>query len=85
MSERPAGTQRIDLVFPRFKLMSGAERAILGLAEGLARAGHAPRIVCHKFDDSCRPRLAPGVELAVGGARIDWTGNRYLNAVFDYS
>lgn len=85
MSATPAGKQRIDLVFPRFKLMSGAERAILGLAEGLARGGHAPRIVCHQFDESCRARLASGVELAVGGARLDWTGNRYLNAVFDYS
>ena len=84
-SERPERRRRIDLVFPRFKLLSGAERAILGLAEGLARGGHAPRIVCHQFDDSCRPRLAPGVELVVGGARLDWTGNRYLNAVFDYS
>ncbi len=85
MSERPDRRRRIDLVFPRFKLLSGAERAILGLAEGLAGVGHAPRIVCHQFDDSCRPRLAPGVELVVGGVRLDWTGNRYLNAVFDYS
>ena len=77
--------QRIDLVFPRFKLLSGAERAILGLAAGLARAGHAPRIVCHQFDESCRPRLAPGVELVTSGARLDWSRNRYLNAVFDYS
>jgi glycosyltransferase involved in cell wall biosynthesis len=76
--------RRIDLVFPRFKLMSGAERAILGLAEGLARAGHLPRIVCHQFDDSCRPRLAPGVELAASGDRLDFSRNRYLNAVFDY-
>lgn len=77
--------QRIDLVFPRFKLLSGAERAILGLAAALARAGHAPRIVCHQFDDSCRPRLAPEVELVTSGARLDWSRNRYLNAVFDYA
>jgi len=77
--------RRIDLVFPRFKLLSGAERAILGLAAGLARAGHAPRIVCHQFDESCRPRLALGVELVTSGARLDWSRNRYLNAVFDYS
>jgi glycosyltransferase involved in cell wall biosynthesis len=76
---------RVDLVFPRFKLLSGAERAILGLAEGLARGGHAPRIVCHQFDPSCRPRLAAGVELVSSGARLDWSRNRYLNAVSDYS
>jgi glycosyltransferase involved in cell wall biosynthesis len=75
----------VDLVFPRFKLLSGAERAILGLAEGLAAQGWSPRIVCHQFDDTCRPRLAAGVELVVSGARLDFTGNRYLNAMFDYS
>ena len=75
---------RIDIVFPRFKLLSGAERAILGLAGALATAGHYPRIVCHQFDDSCRPRLAPGVELVCSNITLDWSRNRYLNAVADY-
>jgi glycosyltransferase involved in cell wall biosynthesis len=85
MSEAGERGRRVDLVFPRFKLLSGAERAILGLAEGLACAGHAPRIVCHQFDPTCRPRLAHGVELVVSGARVDWSPNRYVNAIFDYS
>jgi len=76
---------RIDLVFPRFKLLSGAERAILGLAGALAAAGHRPRIVCHQFDASCRPRLDAGVELVTSGARLDWSRSRYLNAVSDYT
>ena len=76
---------KIDLVFPRFKLLSGAERLILGVAEALAAAGHQPRIVCHQFDESCRPRLAPGVELQCSGKRLDWARNRYLNAIFDYA
>jgi len=75
---------RIDLVFPRFKLLSGAERLILGLATALQKAGHEPRIVCHQFDDSCRPRLSPGVELVCSGKRLDWFRNRYLNAIADY-
>lgn len=77
-------TMHIDMVFPRFKILSGAERLILELAGGLARAGHRPRLIAHRFDDSCRELLASGVELAVTGARLDWTGNRYLNALFDY-
>jgi glycosyltransferase involved in cell wall biosynthesis len=76
---------RIDLVFPRFKLLSGAERAILGLAGALAAAGHRPRIVCHQFDASCRPRLDAGIELVTSGARLDWSRSRYLNAVSDYT
>ena len=76
---------KIDLVFPRFKLLSGAERLILGLADALVAAGHEPRIVCHQFDDSCKPRLAPGVELECTGKRLDWARNRYLNAIFDYA
>ena len=76
---------RIDLVFPRFKLLSGAERAILGLAGALAAAGHEVRIVCHQFDESCRPRVPPGVDVACTDARLDWTDNRYLNAVSDYA
>jgi glycosyltransferase involved in cell wall biosynthesis len=76
--------RRIDLVFPRFKLLSGAERLILELAGALAARGHLPRIVCHHFDSTCQPLLAPGVQLAESGVRLDWFANRYLNAVFDY-
>ena len=75
---------RVDLVFPRFKLLSGAERAILGLAGALTEDGHDVRIVCHQFDASCRPRLPSGVTLACSDARLDWTTNRYLNAGSDY-
>ena len=75
---------RIDLVFPRFKLLSGAERAILGLGGALGAAGHDVRIVCHQFDESCRPRVPPGVDVACTDARLDWTNNRYVNAVSDY-
>jgi glycosyltransferase involved in cell wall biosynthesis len=76
--------RRIDLVFPRFKILSGAERAILGIATALAREGQRPRIVCHQFDPSCRPRLTAGVELECTGAKLDWSRNRYVNAIFDY-
>jgi phosphatidylinositol alpha-1,6-mannosyltransferase len=75
----------IDLVFPRFKLLSGAERLALELASGLARAGHQPRIVCHQFDSSCEALVGPGVEVVKSGARLDWFSNRYLNAAFDYA
>ncbi len=75
----------IDLVFPRFKLLSGAERLVLELAGGLARAGHRPRIVCHQFDASCAELQQPGVEIVSTGARLDWFRNRYLNAIFDYA
>ena len=76
---------RIDLVFPRFKLLSGAERAILGLATALVEGDHTVRVVCHQFDASCRPRLSPGVDLVCSGTRLDWSANRYLNAVSDYT
>lgn len=76
---------RIDLVFPRFKMLSGAERLILELAGGLRRAGHRPRVLAHRFDDSCRALLAEGVALETTGQRLDWTGNRYLDAAFDYA
>ena len=83
MSDQPR--RRIDLVFPRFKLLSGAERAILGLAGALADDGHHVRIVCHQFDPSCRPRVAARVEVACSQLRLDWSANRYLNALFDYA
>lgn len=75
---------RVDLVFPRFKLLSGAERAILGLAGALHADGHDVRIVCHQFDASCQPRLPAGVALVCSQARLDWSTNRYLNAASDY-
>jgi len=75
---------RVDLVFPRFKLLSGAERAILGLAGALVADGHDVRVVCHQFDASCRPRLPSDVTLVCSHSRLDWTTNRYLNAGSDY-
>ena len=75
---------RFDLVFPRFKLLSGAERAILGLAGPWWRPAIASRVVCHQFDRSCLPHLAPGVEIACSNLRLDWSRNRYLNAALDY-
>ena len=75
---------RLDLVFPRFKLLSGAERAILGLAGALTADGHHVRTVCHQFDESCRPRLPSDVTLVCSHARLDWSTNRYLNAGSDY-
>ena len=75
---------RVDLVFPRFKILSGAERAILGIAAALVREGKRPRIVCHQFDPSCRSRLPAGVALECTGAKLDWGRNRYFNASFDY-
>ena len=77
--------RKIDLVFPRFKLLSGAERLIPELAGALARQGHRSRVICHCFDDSCRPLLSPGVELVESGTKLDWFTNRYFNAVFDYA
>jgi glycosyltransferase involved in cell wall biosynthesis len=74
----------VDLVFPRFKLLSGAERLALELAGALADAGHRPRIVCHQFDPSCDELVRPGVEVVTTGHKLDWFGNRYLNAAFDY-
>lgn len=76
---------RIDLVFPRFKLLSGAERLILELATALAQQGHQPRVVCHRFDPSCRALVGQGVTIEESGARMDFFRNRYLNAAFDYA
>lgn len=75
---------RIDLVFPRFKRISGAERSILEFAAALATQGHRPRLVCHRFDPSCRPLVGDGVMVEESGARLDFFRNRYANAAFDY-
>ena len=79
-----SGGMRLDFVFPRFKVLSGAERLVLELTTALAEMGHRPRIVCHQFDSSCADLLADGVELVETGIRLDWFPNRYVNAGFDY-
>lgn len=79
-----SGGLRLDFVFPRFKVLSGAERLVLELTAALSRAGHRPRIICHQFDTSCADLLVDDVELVKTGIRLDWFGNRYLNAGFDY-
>lgn len=75
---------RLAFLFPRFKLLSGAERLILKLAGGLEEKGHSVSILCHQFDPSCKPLLSPGTELILSGKNIDFFQNRYANAFFDY-
>jgi phosphatidyl-myo-inositol dimannoside synthase len=74
---------RVDFVFPKFKLLSGAERLILSLARALAERGHRVRVVCHRFDPSCRP-LAEGLTVEETGVRLDWSGNHYLDSALSY-
>ncbi|MCI0417488.1 glycosyltransferase, partial [bacterium] len=71
-------------LFPRFKILSGAERLILKLAGALVQNGHDITILCHQFDESCRSILSPGFNLIVSGIKLDFFRNRYLNAAFDY-
>src|SRR5207247_7158432 len=79
----PVTAMRIDFVFPKFKLLSGAERLILDLGRALAGRGHRVRIVCHRFHPSCRP-LAEKLVIAETGHRLEWTGNHYLDSIASY-
>ncbi len=74
---------RIDFVFPKFKLLSGAERLILSLARALAARGHQVRVVCHQFHPSCRP-LAEGLTIDETGLALDRSGNHYLDSTLGY-
>ena len=74
---------RIDFVFPKFKLLSGAERLILSLARALAERGHRVRVVCHQFHPSCEP-LAEGLSVIDTGVSLDRTGNHYLDSALTY-
>lgn len=71
-------------LFPRFKILSGAERLILKLSAALVEKNHSITIFCHQFDESCRSILSPDVKLITTGKRMDYFKNRYLNAAFDY-
>jgi len=76
---------RFVFLFPRFKLLSGAERLILRLSAHVARQGHQVTILCHQMHASCRPPAAiPGLEIIETGRRLDRFRNRYMNAPFDY-
>jgi glycosyltransferase involved in cell wall biosynthesis len=74
---------RIDFVFPKFKLLSGAERLILSLAKALTANEHRVRILCHRFDPSCQP-LAEGLLIEETGVRLEWSGNHYLDSLLSY-
>lgn len=75
---------RIAFLFPRFKILSGAERLILKLAGAVAAQGHEIHVLSHQFDPSCKPLLSDGVVVAVSGISLDYFHNRYANAAFDY-
>ncbi|MFN7956502.1 MAG: glycosyltransferase family 4 protein [bacterium] len=72
------------LVFPRFKMPTGAERFILGLARGLVERGHAAHVATHEFDPRCAALVAPGVEVHASGRRFAWTRNHYLDSAIRY-
>jgi len=71
-------------LFPRFKILSGAERLILKLSAALVEKNQKITIFCHQFDESCRSILSPDVKLITTGKKMDYFHNRYLNAAFDY-
>jgi glycosyltransferase involved in cell wall biosynthesis len=73
----------IELVFPKFKLLSGAERLILSLARALGERGQRVSVLCHAFDPTCRP-LAQDLTIRETGARLQWTGNHYLDSLTSY-
>lgn len=73
----------VDLVQPKFKAPTGAERFVLSLGRALAAKGCRVRIVCHQFDERCRP-LAEGLEVDASGKRLDWSGNHYLDSIASY-
>lgn len=73
----------VDLVQPKFKAPTGAERFILSLGRALAARGCRVRIVCHQFDPLCRP-LAEGLIVEASGLRLDWSGNHYLDSIASY-
>jgi glycosyltransferase involved in cell wall biosynthesis len=73
----------VDLVQPKFKAPSGAERFILSLGRALAARGCRVRVVCHQFDPRCRP-LAEGLTIDESGVHLDWTGNHYLDSIASY-
>ena len=74
----------VELVQPKFKAPTGAERFILSLGRALAARGCRVRIVCHQFDPRCRP-LAEGLEVDASGRRLDWSGNHYLDSIASYA
>lgn len=74
----------VCFLFPRFKLLSGAERLILKLAGALIDQGVTISIVCHQFDSSCEPILPKNAQLLISGRKLDYFSNRYANAAFDY-
>ncbi len=73
----------VDLVQPKFKAPTGAERFILSLGRALAARGCRVRIVCHQFDPLCRP-LAEGLIVDESGLRLDWSRNHYLDSIASY-
>ena len=75
---------RFAFLFPRFKILSGAERLLLKLAAALSEAGQDIHILCHQFDETCRPLLVEGLHLHVSGVPLDYFRNRYMNAALDY-
>ena len=73
-------------IFPRFKLLSGAERLVLRLGTQLAVMEHCVTVLCHQMHSSCRPLVAQssGLDIIETGRTLDRLSNRYLNAPFDY-
>ncbi|MBI2837674.1 MAG: glycosyltransferase family 4 protein [Acidobacteria bacterium] len=73
------------LIFPRFKILSGAERLILRLAAHVTALGHRATVLCHTMHKSCRDLARiDGLTIVETGRRLDRFKNRYLNAALDY-
>ena len=73
--------------YPQFKKLTGAERLILKLADYASRRLPPGEVILltHRFAETCRPALAPGVTLVETGWPMQPTGNHYLDATVEYA
>ncbi len=73
--------------YPQFKKITGAERLILKLADYASRRLPPGEVILltHRFAETCRPALAPGVRLVETGWPMQLTGNHYLDAAVEYA
>ena len=73
----------ITIVFPRLKTFSGAEHLVLELSRKAVLWGHRVTILARGFDEGCRSRLAPGVEVRCPRWGSLLTGSHLVDSFLD--
>lgn len=73
----------ITFVFPRFKMLTGAEHLSIEFANGLVKNGHSVNIVTRNIEKNCLERIEEDIKVILPKVWNKLSGIHFIDSIFD--